>query len=164
MKIALSTDHAGFEYLDMLKTFLTAAGHECIDYGPDDLQESDDYPDYIFPAARAVASGACEVGIIYGGSGQGEAMVANRVLGVRAAVFYGQAQAKAALDAKGTPATDGYDILRLSRSHNNANVLSLGARFLEWTEIQKAVTIWLETPFSEEERHVRRITKLDAGA
>lgn len=164
MKIALSTDHAGFELLQKLKVFLTDAGHECVDYGPDELEPSDDYPDYIFPAARAVASGTCEVGIIYGGSGQGEAMVANRVLGVRAAVFYGQAQAVRATDVDGATPTDGYDILRLSRKHNNANVLSLGARFLEWPEVQKAVTVWLETPFLGEERHERRIIKIDAGA
>ncbi len=161
MKIALSTDHAGFDYLQKLNNFLTEAGHECVNFGPQTLDADDDYPDFIFPAAKAVADGTCQVGIIYGGSGQGEAIVANRVPGVRAAVYYGPAKAVGAIDASGAAATDDYDILRLSREHNNANILSLGARFLEWPEVQKAVTIWLETPFSGAERHTRRITKID---
>lgn len=161
MKLALTTDHAGFEQLKQLQAFLEAAGHECVNYGPKSFDPDDDYPDLIFPAVQAVAGGQCEKAIIMGGSGQGEAMTANRVKGVRAAVYYGPATAQAAIDAGGGKATDEFEILRLSRQHNDANVLSLAARFLTQPQIEQAVTIWLETPFSNEERHARRIKKLD---
>jgi ribose 5-phosphate isomerase B len=162
MKIALSTDHAGFERLKQLKEYLSAEGHECQDFGPTSFDEADDYPDFIFPAARAVADGTCEAGIIMGGSGQGEAMAANRIKGVRCTLFYGPAVAKAAIDAEGTVSEDPYAILRLSRQHNHANVLSLSERFLTLDEMKQAIKIWLETPYSEAERHARRVRKLDA--
>lgn len=161
MKIALSTDHAGLEQLRQLQDFLVSQGHECVNYGPKEFQPDDDYPDFIFPAARAVASGACELGIVMGGSGQGEAMAANRVKGIRCAVYYGPAQPVTAVDAEGRNAGDEHEIIRLSRQHNNANMLSLAARFLTPEEIQKVVNLWINTPFSEAERHSRRITKLD---
>lgn len=161
MKIAVSTDHAGFEQLKQLKTFLESQGHECVDFGPKKFDEADDYPDFIFPAARAVANGECEVGIIWGGSGQGEAMVANRVKGVRCAVYYGPRVAKSAINAEGTAAKDDLEILRLSRDHNNANMLSLAGRFLDDSDTQQAVTVWLEAPFTGAERHTRRIKKID---
>jgi ribose 5-phosphate isomerase B len=161
MKIALSTDHTGLELLKRLEGFLASQGHDCVNFGPESLAPDDDYPDFIFPAAQAVASGDCQAGIIMGGSGQGEAMAANRVKGARCAVYYGPAKAVGAVDAAGSAAADEYEILRLSRQHNDANILSLAARFLTWEDIQKAVTIWLETPFSNAERHVRRIAKLD---
>lgn len=161
MKIALSTDHAGFEQLKKLKDFLLTQGHECIDFGPQEFDETDDYPDFIFPAAQAVASGECERGIIWGGSGQGEAMVANRVKGVRCAVYYGPATAKRAINAEGQTAKDNLEILRLSREHNNANMLSLAGRFLDDADIEQAVAIWLEAPFNGVDRHVRRIKKID---
>lgn len=162
MRIALSTDHAGYDFLHKLQRFLISKGHECVDYGPKELNVGDDYPDYIFPAAHAVASGKCEVGIIFGGSGQGEAMTANRVKGVRCAVYYGPEPAEAPVDAKGRKAKDDLEILRLSRQHNDANMLSLGGRFLTEDEVYQAVTIWLGTTFKGEARHVRRIEKLDA--
>lgn len=161
MKIALTTDHAGFELVKELQTFLEAAGHECVNFGPKNFDEADDYPDFIFPAARAVANGNCEVGIIMGGSGNGEAMAANRVKGVRAVVYYGPAKAVAAINAEGVAAQDDFEILRLSKQHNNANILSLGARFMEPEAMKAAVKLWLETPFSEAERHQRRIQKID---
>lgn len=161
MKIALSTDHAGFELLKRLEEFLITQGHECVNFGPKTFVTDDDYPDFIFPAADAVAAGECERGIIMGGSGQGEAMTANRVTGVRCALYYGAVSATGAIDADGGVAQDGHEIVRLSRQHNNANVLSLAARFLSWEDIEKAVTIWLETPFSNIERHARRVAKLD---
>ena len=161
MKIALSTDHAGFEEIKTLQNFLTSAGHDCISYGPTSLDMDDDYPDYIYPAARAVATGECELGILWGGSGQGEAMVANRVKGVRCAVYYGPAQAKRAINAEGDMAKDDLEILRLSKEHNNANMLSLAARFLDNDDIQQAVTLWLEVRFAGVERHARRIKKID---
>lgn len=161
MKIALSTDHAGFEQLKLLQEFLTAQGHECVNFGPQEFDAEDDYPDFIFPAAKAIAGGECEAGIIMGGSGQGEAMTANRVKGIRCAVYYGPAKAVGAIDASGGEAADDYEILRLSREHNNANVLSLAARFVSQQEIEQAVTIWLKETFSGAERHARRIAKLD---
>jgi ribose 5-phosphate isomerase B len=161
MKIALATDHAGFEQLQTLQSFLESQGHQCVNYGPKAFDADDDYPDFIFPAAKAVATGDCERAIIMGGSGQGEAIAANRVKGVRAAVYYGATAAAAPIDAEGHTAEDEFEILRLSRQHNNANVLSLAARFLTPPQIEQAVTIWLDTPYSEQERHSRRIKKLD---
>lgn len=161
MKIAITTDHAGFEALKELKTYLESLGHECIDYGPTVFDTEDDYPEFMFPAARAVAAGECERGVIMGGSGQGEAMAANRIAGVRAALFYGPVTAKAAVDADGTLSDDPYEIVKLSRQHNDANVLSLSGRFLTLDEMKTALKLWLETPFSGAERHARRIRKLD---
>jgi ribose 5-phosphate isomerase B len=161
MKIALSTDHAGFELLKQLEGFLANKGHECVNYGPTSFNADDDYPAFMFPAAKAVAAGECERAIIMGGSGQGEAIAANRVKGVRCALYYGAVPAVGAVDADGGSATDTYEIVRLSRQHNDANALSLAARFLTWDDIEKVVTIWLETPFSGIERHSRRIAMLD---
>jgi ribose 5-phosphate isomerase B len=161
VKIALATDHAGFKALKQLQTFLTSQGHECVNFGPKELNEADDYPDFIFPAAQAVANGECQVGIIMGSSGQGEAMAANRLKGVRCALYYGPSPMAGKVDVEGSAAKDPFEILRLSRQHNHANMLSLAARFLDQAEIEKAVTIWLETAYSTEERHARRVAKLD---
>lgn len=161
MKIAVSTDHAGFEALKQVVSYLAGLGHEVVNYGPTEYVATDDYPDFIRPCAEAVASGECEVGIIYGGSGQGEAMVANRVKGVRCGVFYSPAKAVEPIDAEGNMSEDEYEILKLNRQHNNANMLSLAARFLTKDQIEKAVSTWLNTPFSEDERHQRRINKID---
>lgn len=162
MKIALSTDHAGFEKLKILKEFLEESGHETVDFGPKSFDANDDYPDFIRPAAEAVANGECEAGIIFGGSGQGEAMVANRVSGVRCTVYYGGVKAVDAVDVSGHIASDEYEILRLSKQHNNANMLSIAGRFVDDEGVQRAVSIWLNTPFENEERHLRRINKIDA--
>ncbi len=164
MKIALTTDHTGFELLKQLQSFLESRGYECHNYGPLAFDGDDDYPDFITPAAKAVATGECPYAVIMGGSGQGEAMVANRIEGVRCAVYYGPAVAQAAIDAEGHPAQDNYEIIRLSRQHNDANVLSLGARFLSQSEIEQAVMLWLETPFSGAERHQRRLRKFNKGS
>jgi ribose 5-phosphate isomerase B len=161
MKIAVTTDHAGFEALQALKEFLKSLGHDYVDFGPPSFDPDDDYPDFMFPAARAVAKGGCEVGIILGGSGQGEAMAANRVKGVRCTLFYGPVTAKVAVDAEGNKSDDPYEILKLSRQHNHANVLSLSGRFLTLDEMKQAIQTWLTTPYSTEERHVRRVRKLD---
>lgn len=161
MKIALSTDHAGYESLQRLKTYLESLGHECADFGPSVYDPQDDYPNFIAPAAQAVARGEYDAGIIFGGSGQGEAIAANRVKGIRCGVYYGPATPIAALDVSGSTAQDEYEILRLNRQHNNANMLSLAGRFLTQESIEQAVRIWLETPFSGEERHQRRIQELD---
>ncbi|TAL14318.1 ribose-5-phosphate isomerase [Patescibacteria group bacterium] len=161
MKIAITTDHSGFESLKELASFLRDLGHDCIDFGPTSFEPDDDYPDFMFPAAQAVADGSCDVAIIMGGSGQGEAMAANRVKGVRAAVFYGPVVAKTAVDAEGNMSDDPYEIIKLSRQHNNANVLSLSARFLTMDQMKQASQLWLETPVTDVERHLRRIKKLD---
>lgn len=161
MKIAITTDHAGLDALDQLETYLQAGGHQTFNFGPKSLDMDDDYPDFMFPAAKAVASGDCEIGIILGGSGQGEAMAANRIKGARCALFYGPVVAKVAIDAEGNTSDDPYEILRLSRQHNNANMLSLAARFLSIDEMKQAIDIWLNTPYSSAERHLRRVKKLD---
>ncbi|MDP2691977.1 MAG: RpiB/LacA/LacB family sugar-phosphate isomerase [Candidatus Gracilibacteria bacterium] len=151
MKIVLATDHAGYLHKEALKKHLLDEGYEVVDMGTNN-EESCDYPDFIYPAAEAVAADPDQVkGVIFGGSGQGEAMTANRVHGVRATVFYGS--------VKGS---EGEDIIELSRSHNNANILSIGARFVDLEEMKTVVGRWLKTPFSEEERHVRRIQKIDS--
>ena len=112
------------------------------------------------PAAQAVASGEYEVGIILGGSGQGEAMAANRVPGVRCALFYAPAKAVEAIDAEGSQSEDDLEILRLSRQHNHANMLSLAGRFLEPDLMTRAIDVWMSTPPSQAERHQRRVDKL----
>jgi len=161
MRIAVSTDHAGYEALKQLKQYISELGHEVVDFGPSEYNQADDYPDFMFPAARAVASRDCDKGVILGGSGQGEAMAANRIKGVRCAVFYGPVTSKTAIDANGTTSDDPYEIVKLSRSHNDANMLSLSGRFLNADEMKHAVELWLSTPFSNEDRHLRRIKKLD---
>ena len=144
MKIFVATDHAGFELKEKLKPFIESLGHEVEDLGAHELNKEDDYPDLITPAAHAVAKDSDSRGIILGGSGQGEAIAANRIFGVRAVVYYGGSE----------------QILTLSREHNDANILSIGARFLNEKEAKEAVELWLRTPFSGEERHLRRIKKL----
>lgn len=161
MKIALTTDHAGFDLLKQLQFHLEQAGHECVNFGPSEFVADDDYPDYVVPAARAIAEGPCQMAIIMGGSGQGEAIVANRFKGVRCAVYYGPAKPVTVIDAEGQQSYDELEIVRLSRQHNDANVLSLAARFLSPEEAIRAVDLWLATPFSGAERHQRRIAKAD---
>lgn len=145
MLIVLATDHAGFKHKEALKKHLLDAGYKVKDFGTNS-EESCDYPDFIFPAAKAVSKDPDNTrGIIFGGSGQGEAMTANRVKGVRATVYYG-----------GSP-----EIIAFSREHNNANVLSIGARFVSVDEMLAVVDRWLKLPFPGEERHRRRIQKID---
>jgi ribose 5-phosphate isomerase B len=141
MKIALASDHAGYVYKEQIKEFLAAAGHEVVDFGTDS-EESVDYPLYIRPAAEAVAAGECDRAIVLGGSGNGEAMVANRVRGVRCALCWDERTA------------------RLAREHNDANGLSLGQRLVSPEMALAIVGVWLETPF-EGGRHVRRIRMID---
>lgn len=164
MKIALASDHTGYEQLKDLQEYLESLGHECVNYGPEKLDPGDDYPDFINKAAQAVSDQKCQVGIVIGGSGQGEAMAANRFKGVRCAVFYGPAVARRAIDAEGDISHDPYEIIRLERAHNNSNMLSLAARFISLDEMKHAIKLWLDTPFSNEERHARRTAKLDKGA
>lgn len=161
MNIALACDHTGFEQTKDLLFFLESQGHQVQNFGPQTLNLTDDYPDYISLAAQAVASGACEKGIVFGGDGQGEAMVANRFKGVRCGVYYGPAVIGRIIDANGRVSSSPYEIVRLTRQHNDANMLSIAARFVSMSDIQNVVKLWLDTPFSNEPRHIRRIDKLD---
>lgn len=156
MTIYLGADHAGFALKQKIKEFLEISGYEVADMGAYENNDGDDYPEFITAAASAVANdlikGIDSRAIVFGGSGQGEAMAANRIDGVRAAVFYGHS-------ASLKPGGDPLEIIKLSREHNDANVLSLGARFISEQEALDAVKLWLDTPFSNEERHRRRIMK-----
>jgi ribose 5-phosphate isomerase B len=164
MRIALATDHAGFEQLKSLQVFIESLGHECWNFGPQEFKPQDDYPDFIRPAAEKVSSGECERGLILGGSGQGEAIAANRFRAVRCAVFYGPVFPLRIVDAEGHESRDPYEIIRLSRKHNDSNMLSLAARFVTLEDMKQAVKLWLETDFSGEERHKRRINKIDGAS
>lgn len=161
MTIALASDHTGLEQLKELQDYLEDLGYDCQNFGPPALKPDDDYTDYIFPAAKSVANGSCERAVIIGGSGQGEAMAANRIKGVRCAVFYGPAVPRKVVDVDGRVSHDPYEIVRLSRLHNNANALSLAARFVSLQDMKHVVKMWLETEFKDEPRHKRRIEKLD---
>lgn len=141
MRIAIAADHAGFRYKEAIKEHLQGLGHEVVDFGTDST-ESVDYPRFIRPAAEAVASRDCERGIVLGGSGNGEAMAANRVPGVRCALCWSEESA------------------RLAREHNDANMISLGERLISRELALRIVDIWLTTPF-EGGRHERRIRLLD---
>ena len=141
MKIAIGSDHAGFRYKEAIRTHLAQQGHEVKDFGTYS-EESTDYPTWIRPVAEAVARGEFERGIVLGGSGNGEAMVANRVTGVRCSLAWNLESAK------------------LGRSHNDANCLSLGERMMTEPEALAIVDAWLTTPF-EGGRHVKRIRLID---
>ena len=142
--IVLATDHAGFELKEHVKRFLIEKGYDIKDFGALEYDGLDDYPDFILPAAKYISEHKL-IGIIFGGSGQGEAMAANRINGIRAAVFYNGPD----------------EIVELSRLHNNANILSIGARFVNNQEVEKVIELWLSTDF-EEGRHEKRIKKLDS--
>jgi len=141
MKISLGTDHAGFRYKEKVKQLLVSLGHEVKDCGTFS-EEAVDYPLFIRPAAEAVARGECDRGIVFGGSGNGEAMVANKVRGVRCALCWSEESA------------------RLSRQHNDANVLSMGQRLIDEELALEIVRIWLVTPF-DGGRHARRIAEIE---
>lgn len=145
MKIHIATDHAGYDLKEHLKNFLHAQGHDVVDHGAFVFDANDDYPDFIIPCAHAVAQDSESFGIVIGGSGQGEAICANKISGIRAGVYYG----------------GDFELVRLMREHNNANILSLGARFITNDQAENAVIIFLETTFSGDERHVRRLEKLE---
>ncbi|MEN9582131.1 MAG: hypothetical protein RL641_85 [Candidatus Parcubacteria bacterium] len=159
MKIYFASDHAGFELKAKLIKDLEDSNYEVEDLGAHEFEPSDDYPDFVTKVAKAVASDSLSYGIVVGGSGQGEAMASNRVHGARTALFYGPVSPKQAIDVSGELSSDPYTIVRLSRMHNNANVLSIGARFVSYNEAATAVKIFLDTQFSDDERHVRRLSK-----
>jgi len=141
MRIAIASDHAGFGYKALITAHLAARGHEVVDFGTSSTSPVD-YPDFVKLAAAAVARGDCARGVVLGGSGNGEAMAANRYRGVRCALCWNEESA------------------RLARAHNDANVLSIGERMLDAATALRIVDLWLDTPF-EGGRHIARIRKLD---
>ena len=158
-KIFIASDHAGFALKNALTEHFRILGYVIEDVGAHTLDPEDDYPDFVTPLAKQVASDPDSRGIIIGGSGQGEAMCANRISGIRAAIFYGPMRVTSALDIEGGHSEDGYDAVRLPRRHNDANILSIGARFVSGDEAIKATHIFLETSFSVSLRHARRLAK-----
>lgn len=144
MNIYIGSDHAGFELKEKLKKYIESLGYKLEDKGAFILEANDDYPDFIIPVAESVAKDKNSIGIILGGSGQGEAIVANKTDDIRAIEYYG----------------GNLEIIRLGREHNDANILSLGARFIDEDEAKEAVKTFLETRFSEEEKHIRRLKKI----
>src|SRR5688572_17485 len=141
IKVAIASDHAGFLYKEKIKVLLEKLGHQVIDFGTDS-EESVDYPVFVRPAAEAVGRGECERGIVLGGSGNGEAIVANKVRGVRCALCWSE------------------DTARWARQHNDANVLAIGQRTISEEVASKIVRIWLETAF-EGGRHMRRVQMIE---
>lgn len=145
MKIYIGSDHAGYELKEKLKAYMQTLNIEVIDKGAFNLDNEDDYPDFIIPVAEAIAKDSESFGIIIGGSGEGEQISANKVDGVRAIEFYG----------------GNLEIVKLGREHNDANILSLGARFITEDEAKNAILLFMNTPFTNDERHVRRIEKIN---
>ncbi|MCO5999856.1 ribose-5-phosphate isomerase [Actinoallomurus rhizosphaericola] len=144
MRVYLGSDHAGYELKQHLIGWLTEQGHEPVDCGPKEYDPQDDYPPFVMDAAARTAAEPGSLGVVIGGSGNGEAIAANKVPGVRAALAWNEETA------------------RLGREHNDANVISVGARMHTTDEATRFVEIFLDTPFSGEERHVRRIAMLTA--
>jgi ribose 5-phosphate isomerase B len=144
MRVHIGSDHAGYEVKGFLAVALTEKGHEVIDHGPVAYDAQDDYPPFCLAAGAAVARDPESLGIVIGGSGNGEQMAANKVDGVRAALVWSE------------------DIARLAREHNNANVMSIGARMHERDDILRFVDAFIQTPFSGNDRHIRRIEQLTA--
>ncbi len=140
-KIALGTDHAGYQMKEVVKAHLKKKGYEVIDFGTDS-EEAVDYPDYCRPAAESVAKGDCDYGLVFGGSGNGEAMVANKVVGIRCGVCWNVESA------------------RLTKEHNNANVIAIGGRMVSEKEGTKIVDAWLNAEF-QGGRHQKRINKIE---
>ena len=141
LKIALAADHAGYQWKEVIKSHLEAQGYRIHDFGTDSVQPVD-YPDFMRPAAESVAGGECDIGIIFGGSGNGEAMVANKVRGIRCAVCWNEVSA------------------RLAKEHNNANMISIGGRMVDKSEAIAMVDVWMTAEF-QGGRHIRRIEKIE---
>ena len=142
-KLIVGCDHAGFEMKEEIKSWLFDIGYEVEDVGARELAPDDDYPDYTIPMTEKILADKSSRGVFFGGSGQGEAMCANRHSGIRAGVYYG----------------GDLEIIRKMREHNNTNVLSIGARFININEAKEAIKLWINTKFPGDERHVRRLSK-----
>ncbi len=160
MKVYLATDHAGFELKNKVVEFLKKEGYEVEDCGPETYDKNDDYPDFISKAALKVSENPDDFGIVFGGSGQGEAIVANKFKNVRCALFYGPIIPPIATDISGKESDDPYEMLRLTREHNNSNMLSIGVRFMSASDAMNAIKLFLNSKYSGEERHARRIEKI----
>lgn len=162
MRIYFASDHAGYELKNALAEYVRTLGHDVEDCGAREFDKDDDYPEIIARAARKLSrdarAGRDSRAIVIGASGQGEAMVANRFKGVRCALYYGSAGKQKDMSGKEL------DMIASAREHNNANALSLGARFLTEDEAKKAVEKWLKTDFSGDERHARRIKQINTIA
>ncbi len=143
-KIALGSDHAGFKLKETIKSHLKSRGYSIVDYGTDS-EDPVDYPDFVRPAAESVAKGECDLGLVFGGSGNGEAIVANKVRGIRCGVCWNEESA------------------RLAREHNNANVIAVGGRMVSEKECIKIVDAWLDAKF-QGGRHQRRIEKIEKSS
>jgi ribose 5-phosphate isomerase B len=144
MRIHIGSDHAGLELKATLVAHLKSQGHEVTDHGPHEYDALDDYPDFCIPAAQATAKDSSSLGIVLGGSGNGEQMAANKVKGIRAALCWSVETAK------------------LAKEHNNANVIALGGRMHTQEVCIKILDAFITTPFSQDERHIRRINKISA--
>ena len=146
MRIHIATDHAGLDFSTQLQEHLRGAGHEVVDHGPIEYDALDDYPAFCIRAAQAVvadqAAGVETLGVVFGGSGNGEQIAANKVEGVRAALVWNTSTAE------------------LARQHNDANVISIGARQHSFDEVTSFIDTFIATPFSEDERHIRRIGQI----
>lgn len=153
--IYIGSDHAGYKLKEKLKKYIQELGYEINDKGAFALNNEDDYPDYVKLVAKAVADSEGNFGVVLGGSGQGEAMCANKIKGVRALVYYGGRNHQRDING------DKMGVVASARLHQNANILSLGARFLTERKAKKAVKNFLSTQFLGEERHMRRINKLE---
>ena len=155
MKIYIGADHAGYKLKEKLIEYLLELDYEVADKGAFDFNPVDDYPDFVKHVAEAVVGEEGSFGVVIGASGQGEAMCANRMRGIRSAVYYGKAGTQK--DMSGNT----LDMVASMRAHNNANMVALGARFISEDEAKQVIKKFLETKFSNEERHIRRINKLD---
>ena len=163
MKIFLASDHAGFELKEKVKRELQDSSYDVEDCGAYQYDPDDDYPDFVSSAAKNVSKDSEDSkAIIFGGSGQAEAMVANKFPGVRCALFYSAVAPTEPADITGRKSDDPYEMIRLTREHNDANILSIGARFVSEEQALKASKLWLEQEFTKDERHVRRIKKITA--
>jgi len=143
-KIYTASDHVGFKLKEKLKKYLDNEGYEIKDFGSHKYNKLDDYPDFVIPLAKALSKDKTFKGVIFGKSGQGEAITANKVKGIRAVVYYG----------------GNLNIIKLSRQHNDSNVLSLGSRFVKFEEMKKAIDLFLKTKFAGG-RHKRRLEKIE---
>ncbi len=159
MKVYIASDHAGFYLKKQLIQYLDIKGYEVEDCGAYELDKTDDFPDFVIPCAQKVAADKDSLGIVIGGSGQAEQIAANKVKGIRAALFYGPVRPKEAADISGRQSSNPYEIAHLARLHNNANILSLGARFQSADDAKAAVTLFLETEY-EGGRHDARLAKI----
>ncbi len=161
MKVYLGTDHAGFDLKEKVKAFLQKKRYDVVDCGAFTFDKNDDYPDFISKAAESVSKDPEDSrGIVFGSSGQGEAMVANKFGNIRCALFYTPVVPVHNVDISGRTSHDPFEMIKLTREHNNANMLSLGAKILKEEDALKAVELWLKEPFPGEERHKRRVDKI----